>query len=47
MNLRWGRLVKDGLRQGSAPTYHIHGGAGQTAHLQGNAQGANSTQGGH
>ena len=46
MDLRRRNLVKDGLRQGGAQTYHIHEGAGQTVHLQGDAQGADATQGG-
>ena len=47
MNLRQRNLVEDGLRQGGAPTYHIHGSSGQTAYLQGDTQGADAVQGGH
>ena len=46
MNLRQRNLVEDGLRQDGALTYHIHGGAGQTAHLQGDEQRADAAQGG-
>ena len=47
MNLRQRNLVEDGLRQGGAQTCHFHKGAGQTIHLQGDAQGAYATQGGN
>ena len=37
MSLGQKNLGKDRLRQGSTQTYHIHEGAGQIAHLQGDA----------
>ena len=47
MNLRRRNLVEDVLRQGGTPTYHIHGGTGQTTYLQGDTQGTNAAQGGY
>ena len=46
MNLGWRNLVEDGLRQGGTHIYHIHEGARQTIHLQGDAQEAAATKGG-
>ena len=37
MKLEWKNLGEDGLRQDGAQIYHIHEGASQTVHLQGDA----------